>query len=569
MLRDTADLQSQDIAEVYEARCPRRRGRADGHRGGWCLWRMPLDAPSGCESASGCSGSGSPLFRFEARSSWAAQFACPTRRATYRDAPPLHDHVVSERMAETLRRHYGRRAGARDRRMSQRRTRSDWRRPLQAWALKALFRVPVPLARIRDGRLFGHRALLLVHRGRMSGRCHLTMLEVIGFDADRREAYVVAGFGRRAQWLQNLAAGSPVEVRMAGERYPAAWRELPVYEAVDVLGRYERRHSAHCADRTTRPRAPLGAPLRWFARGTRGPGRPPSRARSASGRASSDERRNAMSRAGGLRHLLIPVLVLTAMIAYAVPVAAAVARRRQPVPLAYRLVYYSGWLIVLTALLSTQSTRLGEEAACWCDMASSTSCSAICRPAAHRDWPDRPRPPAAPRPPRGRRAPSLDASGTRPGRVDRGSPPLAPSGAVRRGARRRTRACTAARLLPGLRSCWPGWVVVEPIPGPRWFGTGSKVLYVFAMRLVGLALANIALWMPTVLYGVRRRASCVANRSARGSGVRRRADDARVQPRDARRAVLAPERVARRVGVSPGSSPIRASTHEAGEPADR
>jgi cytochrome c oxidase assembly factor CtaG len=45
------------------------------------------------------------------------------------------------------------------------------------------------------------------------------------------------------------------------------------------------------------------------------------------------------------------------------------------------------------------------------------------------------------------------------------------------------------------------WVVIEPIPGRRWFGTGSKILYVFAMRLVGLVLANIVLWTPTVLYG--------------------------------------------------------------------
>lgn len=44
------------------------------------------------------------------------------------------------------------------------------------------------------------------------------------------------------------------------------------------------------------------------------------------------------------------------------------------------------------------------------------------------------------------------------------------------------------------------WVVIEPIPGRRWFGTGSKVLFVFAMRLGGLVLANVILWTPTVLY---------------------------------------------------------------------
>lgn len=117
-----------------------------------------------------------------------------------------------------------------------------WRERLEGWAVKALFRIPVPLARIGNGWLFGHRAMLLGHRGRITGQRHLTMLEVIGFDPARSEAYVMAGFGRRAQWLRNLAAGSPAEVRMAGRRYAATWRELPVYEAVEVLGRYERHH---------------------------------------------------------------------------------------------------------------------------------------------------------------------------------------------------------------------------------------------------------------------------------------------------------------------------------------
>lgn len=43
--------------------------------------------------------------------------------------------------------------------------------------------------------------------------------------------------------------------------------------------------------------------------------------------------------------------------------------------------------------------------------------------------------------------------------------------------------------------------VLETLPAPEWFGTGAKLGYVLAVRLLGTALANVFLWSGTVLYG--------------------------------------------------------------------
>ena len=43
--------------------------------------------------------------------------------------------------------------------------------------------------------------------------------------------------------------------------------------------------------------------------------------------------------------------------------------------------------------------------------------------------------------------------------------------------------------------------VLEPLPGPSWFGSGAKLLYIVVARLVGMVLANILLWSSSVFYG--------------------------------------------------------------------
>jgi putative membrane protein len=42
--------------------------------------------------------------------------------------------------------------------------------------------------------------------------------------------------------------------------------------------------------------------------------------------------------------------------------------------------------------------------------------------------------------------------------------------------------------------------VVEPLPGPRWFGAGAQAVYVLAVRTVGAALASVFIWSEQVFY---------------------------------------------------------------------
>lgn len=42
--------------------------------------------------------------------------------------------------------------------------------------------------------------------------------------------------------------------------------------------------------------------------------------------------------------------------------------------------------------------------------------------------------------------------------------------------------------------------VLEPLPGPVWFGNGWKALYTLAVRGVGTAVANVFIWDSRVLY---------------------------------------------------------------------
>ena len=109
--------------------------------------------------------------------------------------------------------------------------------------LKRALALPQAIYAAGAGRVLGHRFLLLVHRGRRSGRSHRTVLEVIEWRPAEREAIVISGFGPHAQWLRNVAAaGGAAEIEIAGSRVRACMRLLDRDEAIAVLAGYERRN---------------------------------------------------------------------------------------------------------------------------------------------------------------------------------------------------------------------------------------------------------------------------------------------------------------------------------------
>jgi len=48
--------------------------------------------------------------------------------------------------------------------------------------------------------------------------------------------------------------------------------------------------------------------------------------------------------------------------------------------------------------------------------------------------------------------------------------------------------------------------VVETLPAPAWFGTGPKIAYIFAVRLIETVLGNIFIWSNSAFYSVYRHA---------------------------------------------------------------
>jgi deazaflavin-dependent oxidoreductase (nitroreductase family) len=108
--------------------------------------------------------------------------------------------------------------------------------------LRLVFRLPVHLYRANLGWLLGHRGLLLMHRGRKSGRVYQTVLEVIRYDPATCESVVVSGWGERSDWYRNIKASPALEVRTGRERYAPKRQFLAPGENQAIISEYARRH---------------------------------------------------------------------------------------------------------------------------------------------------------------------------------------------------------------------------------------------------------------------------------------------------------------------------------------
>lgn len=108
--------------------------------------------------------------------------------------------------------------------------------------LRLFFRMPIAIYHLRLGWMFGRRMLLVTHRGRTSGRIYQTMLEVVRYDPATHTSIVVAGYGPRADWYQNIQAQPAIEVQTGLRRYAPLQRILTPNEVNAELASYERRH---------------------------------------------------------------------------------------------------------------------------------------------------------------------------------------------------------------------------------------------------------------------------------------------------------------------------------------
>ena len=68
--------------------------------------------------------------------------------------------------------------------------------------------------------------IVLVHRGRNSGRLYKTPLSILVEDPERGEVIVSPMWGRAGDWYRNVIAGGLVEIHVRGERRQVEWRDL-------------------------------------------------------------------------------------------------------------------------------------------------------------------------------------------------------------------------------------------------------------------------------------------------------------------------------------------------------
>src|SRR5262245_5640798 len=115
------------------------------------------------------------------------------------------------------------------------------RRPPRGF-VRALYRAPLKLYRMRLGWLLGRRFLLLTHTGRRSGQARHTFLEVMRYDAPTDRYVVAVGFGERSDWYRNVLASPQVTIQVGTQERRAHARPLDREDARREFSDYLRRH---------------------------------------------------------------------------------------------------------------------------------------------------------------------------------------------------------------------------------------------------------------------------------------------------------------------------------------
>jgi deazaflavin-dependent oxidoreductase (nitroreductase family) len=113
---------------------------------------------------------------------------------------------------------------------------SGWRR--------RLLDLPLLLDSLHLNVLLGNRFVVVVHRGRRSGRVRRTALEVVGHDAATGQIVVAAGWGARSAWYRNLQAAPALEIHHGTRRFRPVQRFLSETDAARAMREYVANHPA-------------------------------------------------------------------------------------------------------------------------------------------------------------------------------------------------------------------------------------------------------------------------------------------------------------------------------------
>jgi deazaflavin-dependent oxidoreductase (nitroreductase family) len=104
-----------------------------------------------------------------------------------------------------------------------------------------LFRAPLLAYRAHLGWLFGHRLVMVLHRGRVSGRERRVVVEVVARDRATGAVTVASGYGPGASWYRNLLAHPDAVVVLGTRRIAVRASPLTAEQGADLMVDYARR----------------------------------------------------------------------------------------------------------------------------------------------------------------------------------------------------------------------------------------------------------------------------------------------------------------------------------------
>jgi deazaflavin-dependent oxidoreductase (nitroreductase family) len=107
---------------------------------------------------------------------------------------------------------------------------------------RVLFRVPILVFRARLGWVFGHRLVLINHRGRKTGRSRQVVVEVAARDRATGAVTVASGFGSQSDWFRNLLVAPQTTIEVGARRLHVRAVPLSPEDGGEVMVDYAKRH---------------------------------------------------------------------------------------------------------------------------------------------------------------------------------------------------------------------------------------------------------------------------------------------------------------------------------------
>jgi deazaflavin-dependent oxidoreductase (nitroreductase family) len=108
--------------------------------------------------------------------------------------------------------------------------------------LRIGFRIPVYFYRLGLGWLLGGRFVLVNHLGRKTGKPHQAVVEVVERNKEAGIVTIVAGYGPRTQWYQNLKVQPDTIIQIGNHKYPVTAEFVDPENGTDIMARYLDRY---------------------------------------------------------------------------------------------------------------------------------------------------------------------------------------------------------------------------------------------------------------------------------------------------------------------------------------